>query len=59
MAATIPTIRSATSRIRPTYSTVPWPLRAERPTNRRVTSSRISNLLGLVSGSLARTGEPD
>src|SRR5206468_8874765 len=30
MAATIPTIRSETSRIRPTYSTVPWPLSPSR-----------------------------
>src|SRR5215204_7070393 len=52
----MPTIRRATSRIRPTYSTVPWPRRAGCASNRplaasaasrsRATTSAMQNLLG-------------
>src|SRR3954453_9931532 len=40
IAATIPTISSETSRIRPTYSTVPWP--RSRPASRRIARTRPS-----------------
>src|SRR6188768_1453380 len=40
IAATIPTINRETSRIRPTYSTVPWPL--SPPTRARISRTRRS-----------------